>query len=77
MPNWCANAVDIEARDIEAAQFLRRLKNHIDDGDGFFSFIKPIPPELDDPRTSSFGGEDADEKEKLRKNLVEKYGYSG
>jgi len=77
MPNWCANVVDIEARDIEGAQFIRRLKNHIDDGDGFFSFIKPIPTELDDPRTGSYGGNDANEKNELRHTLVEKYGYSG
>ena len=77
MPNWCANAVTIEATEIEGAQILRRLKNHIDDGNGLFSFINPIPPELDDIRTGSFGGEDAEEKNELRDKLIEKYGYSG
>ena len=77
MPNWCANAVTIEATEIEGAQFLRRLESHLDDDNGLFSFIKPIPTELDDPRTSSYGGDDAEEKDELRHKLVEKYGYSG
>lgn len=77
MPNWCANAVVIEATEHEGAQMIRRLDTHLKEGGELISFFLPIPPELNDPRTGSFGGDDADEKDALRKSLLEKYGYSG
>jgi len=77
MPNWCANAVVITATEHEGAQMIRRLNNHLEENGGLMSFFLPIPPELNDPRTGSFGGENADEKDALRESLLEKYGYSG
>ena len=56
MPNWCANAVVITATEHESAQMIRRLDTHLKEGGGLMSFFIPIPPELNDPRTGSFGG---------------------
>jgi len=77
MPNWCANAIAIKATEYESARMIRELDNHLKEGGGLISFFLPIPPELNDPRTGSFGGEDADEKDALRQSLLEKYGCSG
>jgi len=77
MPNWCANVVVIEATELEGAQKLRQLENHLNDEGGLFEFFIPIPEELNNPLTGRFGGEDAEAIDALREELKEKYGFSG
>ena len=45
--------------------------------DGVLNALVQIPEELRDERTGMHGGPDGEEYEKLRQELVEKYGYSG
>lgn len=42
MPNWCANALVIEATTQENAQELRRLTAHMEDEGTLFSFFMPL-----------------------------------
>lgn len=73
MPNWCQNSVHIKHSD-EAA--VTRLVEAYKAGRLCDEFI-PIPEELRNPDTGSYGGEDADAKDALREQLTEKYGYAG
>ncbi len=71
MPNWCNNGITIRHKD---PAMIERLFNARESG--ILQEFVPCPEELLDPRTSSFGGDDAEEKNQLREALGKKYGYS-
>lgn len=71
MPNWCENSVTIKSDDQEK---LQKLHNAMV-ARNFLRSVIPIPAELDNEKLSSFGGDDKDEKDALRQQMVEKYGY--
>jgi hypothetical protein len=73
MPNWCSNHITV--RGTNQAE-IQRLAKALAEGEFCHSVI-PTPAELLDERTGSFGGPDAAEKDALRAELIEKYGYSG
>lgn len=73
MPNWCSNHITVRGTDPAEIQ---RLSDAFSEG-RFCNAVIPIPAELNDPNTGSYGGEDADEKDQLRARLLDKYGYSG
>jgi hypothetical protein len=73
MPNWCNNHIVLQHDD---PAMIKRAYDALERGEFLSEFI-PCPAELLDERTGSFGGPDADVKDQLRKDLVEKYGYSG
>lgn len=71
MPNWCENSLTIKSNDQEK---LEKLHEAMVAGN-FLRSVIPIPAELNSDRLSSFGGDDKDEKDALRKQMVEKYGF--
>lgn len=73
MPNWCNNTVIVRG---SQQREINRLVEAFKAGE-FCSAVIPIPEELQNPATGSFGGEDAEAKDKLREQLTAKYGYSG
>lgn len=77
MPNWCYNSVKISHPEPAIIEWLKEvcLDNSGREWWGFCNAIIPVPEELRDQRTSSHGGEDAEEKDQLRARLLEKYGY--
>jgi len=73
MPNWCSNHITVRGTDPAEIQ---RLADAFKD-QRFCNAVIPIPEELTNPLTGSYGGEDADAKDQLRASLLEKYGFSG
>ena len=73
MPNWCSNHITVRGTDQADVQ---RLADAFKEG-RFCNAVIPIPEELNNPDTGSYGGDNADEKDRLREQLTEKYGYSG
>lgn len=73
MPNWCSNHITV--RGTNQAE-IQRLADAFSRGE-FCNAVIPIPEELRNPDTGSYGGEDADAKDRLREELTKKYGYSG
>lgn len=73
MPNWCSNSVYIGHEDPAA---LDRVEEAYKQGRLCDEFI-PIPEELRNPETGSYGGENAEAKDALREQLTAKYGYPG
>lgn len=73
MPNWCNNHLTLTHPD---PAMIKRAYDALERGE-FLSEFVPCPAELLDARTGSYGGPDADEKDQLRKDLTDKYGYSG
>jgi hypothetical protein len=71
MPNWCDNVVTIRHDDQNK---LKELHDAMVAGK-FLQSVIPIPEELQNPMTSSFGGDDKQAKDELRQQMVEKYGY--
>jgi hypothetical protein len=71
MPNWCSNELTLEHDD---PTMIDIAVKGFEEGKLLHTFV-PVPEELLDDRTGSFGGEDADEKDALRRSLKEKYGY--
>ena len=71
MSNWCENSVTIKSNDQEK---LVKLHDAMVAGN-FLKSVIPIPAELDNTKLSSFGGPDKDEKDALRQQMLEKYGY--
>ena len=71
MPNWCENTLTITHKDHKKLKKLHKemLKNN------FLNSVIPVPKQLQDERTSSYGGEDKELKDKLREKMLEKYGY--
>jgi hypothetical protein len=71
MPNWCDNTVTIKSNDQEKLVKLHEaMLKH-----SFLEFVIPVPEELKNPQTSSYGGDDKDEKDALRQRMFEKYGH--
>lgn len=73
MPNWCSNHITVRGTDPAEIQ---RLADAFKD-QRFCNAVIPIPEELTNPDTGSYGGVDADAKDQLRASLLEKYGFSG
>jgi len=73
MPNWCSNTLILRGSQQSEVQ---RLANAFIEA-RFCSEVIPVPEELQDPDTGSYGGEDAEAKDRLREQLTKKYGYSG
>lgn len=73
MPNWCSNHITV--RGTNQAE-IQRLADAFRRGE-FCDAVIPIPEELRNPDTGSYGGEDAEAKDRLREELTKKYGYSG
>lgn len=73
MPNWCSNHITVRGTDPAEIQ---RLADAFKD-QRFCNAVIPIPEELTNPDTGSYGGPDADAKDQLRASLLEKYGFSG
>ena len=73
MPNWCSNHITV--RGTNQAE-IQRLADAFKRGE-FCDAVIPIPEELRNPDTGSYGGDNADEKDRLREALTAKYGFSG
>jgi hypothetical protein len=71
MPNWCENSVTIKSDDQEK---LQKLHDAMVAGN-FLKSVIAIPEDLNNDKLSSFGGPDKDDKDALRQQMVEKYGY--
>lgn len=71
MPNWCDNNVTIRHSDQNK---LKELHEAMVAGN-FLKTVIPIPEELQNPLTSSYGGEDKEFKDKLRKKMLKKHGF--
>jgi hypothetical protein len=71
MPNHCNNYLVLTHPD--TAQ-IERARKAMEEGKFFTEFF-PCPEELNDSNLSSFGGDNADEKDKMRQAMLEKYGY--
>lgn len=71
MPNWCSNNLTISHRDPAQVQRLAEAFND----DKLFQTIIPVPLELQNDETTSYGGDDAVAKDQLREQLLAKYGY--
>jgi hypothetical protein len=71
MPNWCDNNVTIRHSDHNK---LKELHEAMVAGN-FLKTVIPIPEELQNPLTSSYGGEDGEFKDKLRKKMLKKHGF--
>jgi len=72
MPNWCNNSVEIYHDDPKMLERVRSAFN----GEGLLQEFIPVPKELSDTVSGSFG--DTDEQAKLlekTKANIEKYGY--
>ena len=72
MPNWCNNTVEIYHDDPKMLERVRSAFN----GEGLLQEFIPVPKELSDTVSGSFG--DTDEQAKLlekTKANIEKYGY--
>jgi hypothetical protein len=72
MPNWCNNTVEIYHDDPKMLERVRSAFN----GEGLLGEFIPVPKELSDTVSGSFG--DTDEQAKLlekTKANIEKYGY--
>ena len=72
MPNWCSNHITVRGtnqREIaEIAEAMREGR--------FFQSIIPTPEDLNREGSSSHGGPNADEYDKIRAENLEKHGYS-
>ena len=73
MPNWCSNHITVRG---SSQAEIKRLVDAFANG-AFCDAVLPIPEELNNPDTGSFGGDNAEAKDQLRAELIEKYGYSG
>lgn len=72
MPNWCYNIATLSHKD--PAQIKRVVDAF--DRDSLFAEFVPVPEALMDTRTTSHGGSDAAEKDALRADNREQYGYA-
>lgn len=71
MPNWCMNRVYINGPTDKINELAAALK-----AGNFCSTVLPVPEPLLDEQSSSYGGDDADEKDALRARLTEQFGYA-
>jgi hypothetical protein len=70
MPNWCDNTITF-ANDVEDNYHLIYAFQQ----DNPFESICPCPPELDAEGAHSYGGDNRDKYDEIRKQLKETYGY--
>lgn len=70
MPNWCNNVVELVHAD---PSMLKRAARAFNAGALLQEFI-PCPEELMDEQLSSYGGDDAADKDLLRESMLAKYG---
>lgn len=71
MPNWCNNVLRIAHTD---PAMMTRANEAFAKGKLLNEFV-PCPDELWDEESSSYGGDNAAEKDALRESLTAKYGY--
>jgi hypothetical protein len=72
MPNWCQNSVYIEHDDLA---MIDRAESAYKRHELLEEFI-PVPPALKNPASSTWGGENSAENDKVRAENLEQYGYS-
>jgi hypothetical protein len=73
MPNWCSNHITVRGTDPVEIEILSQAFAD----SKFCNAVSPIPEELNNPDTGSFGGDGAEDKDQRRAELTAKYGYSG
>ncbi len=71
MPNWCNNGLTLTHED---PAMIKRAVEAFNKGELLNEFV-PVPEELANPESTSFGGDNAEEKNQLRQSLLDKYGY--
>lgn len=71
MPNWCQNHIKIRGSD---ANEIQRLADAFEEGK-FLNAIVPVPEDLYREGSSSFGGDNADLYEQIRKENKQRHGY--
>lgn len=72
MPNWNQNSLYLVHTD--PAMIERAAKGAEDNG--LFSAFLPTPEGLENPLAETYGGEDAEEANRIRSENIEKHGYS-
>jgi hypothetical protein len=70
MPNWCDNRLTLRGEPTKMAELQKAMLDN-----RFFNTVIPVPEELTDPRTTTYGGDDVDANNKLRGEMIAKYGY--
>lgn len=71
MPNWCQNHIKIRGSD---ANEIQRLADAFKEGK-FLNAIVPVPEDLYREGSSSFGGDNSDLYEQIRKENQQRHGY--
>ena len=72
MPNWCQNVLTLTH---ENPEFIKRAEAAFTEGKFLNEFI-PVPEELTNPDTTTHSGDDPEKYDKLREQLLDKYGYN-
>jgi hypothetical protein len=72
MPNWCQNDVTLSHTDPE---MIKRAFTALENGTFLEEFI-PVPEALKNLASTTHGNENAEAHNKLREELVNKYGYA-
>ena len=72
MPNWCQNVLTLTHENPEA---IKRAEAAFVEGKFLNEFI-PVPEELTNPDTTTHSGDDPEKYDKLREQLLDKYGYN-
>lgn len=73
MPNWCFNAARISHED---PQMIQRMVDAAErEQGGVLQEFVPCPAELLDPKSTSYGGDNAADSDALRISNKEKFGY--
>ena len=70
MPNWCDNRLTLRGEPTKMAELHEAMLNN-----KFFNTVIPVPDELTDNRTTTHGGDDKAALDKLRAEMLAKYGY--
>lgn len=77
MPNWCYNRVAINGSKEDVEAFKALVRGSSEDENAFsFQNILPCPEELLNDSSTTYGGDNSEENDKLRATLMDKYGYS-
>ena len=71
MPNWCQNVLTLTHENPEA---IKRAEAAFAEGKFLNEFI-PVPVELTNPDATTHSGNDPEKYDKLREQLLDKYGY--
>lgn len=72
MPNWCNNSIEVSHED---PQKIARLVEAFKRGE-FCDAVIPVPEDLKREGSSTHGGANADEYDRIRAENQEKHGYS-